>query len=120
LITTLPDTLEVLEFAHRYNQVLPKLPDSITHLYLGLDFAQEISFPPNLCELGFGTNFLSKDCIPETVSSLRIYFSAKESENKPVENIPISIKSIQISTFKFIHLIPKIPFGCTVSHYCSK
>jgi hypothetical protein len=51
--------------------------------------------------------------IPETVNTLKIFFSDKDKHSGYVDNLPITIKKIIINDMSKKHLV-KIPFGCEI------
>ena len=122
----LPNSIKYLKFGYHFNQLVghqgcedtkcPRnLPNSITYLTFGQLFTEKINkFPNSLIKLTFcDTSNINN--LP-FIEKLTIYFQ----KNLEINNIPITIKHIEINNKKYIHLLKNIPFDCIITNFQNK
>ncbi len=111
-VNNLPDSITHLSFRGLFNRSLNKLPDSITHLTLGEHYNRQITkYPKNLKVLTLYAHLNVIDNIGENIEEITIIF--KLDTKRKVENLPMSVKKININDAKYLDLI-KVPFGCEI------
>jgi hypothetical protein len=130
----LPNSLTHLTFGYHFNQEIKEnvLPNSLIHLNFGRCFSHNINnnaFPTSLKEIGFFSDSVLKDILPNTIEKIFLSFplylrdfmpcsdAAYYISNNKITNLPTSVKEIITMSIKNkIHLIKKIPYDCVVIH----
>jgi hypothetical protein len=115
-INNLPPDLVSIEFPSycAFNESIDVLPKNLLFLKLGSNFDKEITkLPDKITELHLNLNYKYFSTLPEGDYILYIRAFGSVINYKPIDNLPIWIKTIKIPT-EYAGLIQKIPFGCKV------
>lgn len=112
-VDKLPNSIKCLTFGYEFNRMVDKLPRLITHLTFGYNFNQPVNELPNLItHLKFNTTFnQSIDSLPGSIVYLYLCGSAFF---KSVNNLPMSLRRIELNSNYPLKLLKKIPHGCEV------
>jgi hypothetical protein len=125
-----------LIFGTKFDKEFKELPNSLTHLTLGMYYNKEIKeniFPLSLTNLSIKSSSTNKIIIPNTIKKLEIPAISSLLNNIPdfieklsifflcfpplcgeITNIPSTVKEIIINYPNYVYLIKKIPFGCVI------
>ena len=102
--------------SHYFNNSIAKLPNSITHLTINCrGFNQKIKkLPDSIIEFGFDSYSKIKNCVPENIENIIIYFDDDNKYNQIINNLPLGVKNIKINNVNKKHYLNKVPFGTIV------
>jgi hypothetical protein len=115
LVDNLPKTLTHLTFGYMFNQSVDNLPEKLTHLIFNVRFNQSIdNLPKKIKELTLICNHKSINNLPDNIEKLHIYFSNRHSQNKNIQNLPITLKEIIIEKEEYKKYLIKIPFDTVI------
>ena len=115
-IDNIPKDTEELHY-YCDNEITISLPDTIVSILFSTKYKHSLNFLTNtkITELGLWNNSDSDifNNIPESINTLIII-----SLDKPLQNIPVTMKEIYCYNFREkILLATKIPFDCKFYHY---
>ena len=97
LLSKLPDTVTHLTLNLTYNQPLPKLPSTLTHLILGYCFNQPIpELPPSLTHLILGVYFNQNQLFDYLPQGL-LYLEIGTYSNPSLVNLPNTLQTLIMS-----------------------
>ena len=88
--------------------------ESTKTLIIHHNFNQNINKLTFINYLGFTSDSLIKNNIPEFITKINIIFFEDDNDNEYITNLSPTIQEIKINMEDKIHFLKKIPYGCVV------